>query len=283
MYNHQSSETHSFPRTTHILQQNGKIERHSWREGGWLSAPQRERSRKELIQVANRLLLRRGTQSDLSTNFVRMLSQNQPHRLQNRLENYHPHGNPLLSLQQTFLRRYSQLFLSQQGGLTLPLLREHQLPGLHEARRSRRRRSKLHGLSANRGLYELRPRLASHAYLQNDALFARPQQLPMLNLLTLVSRQTLRHGWRRRRGIGLIHAMFRKSGRLIWELPMSHYVWPLSQHAMQLNEDSFTKPGRAAIVTFAPCAPYRVSVSKEDESRLDRVARAFPNLFKRAV
>jgi hypothetical protein len=279
--NLKQTDFYTFPQDLHVKQLFGDVARGGWESTLWLSRPEWTRNRNALLQMANRLLMRRGVQADLGETYARTLNQLQPHRLQSRLENFHPQGSKLLELQRYFISRYSAIFFAEQSPYGLPVLRERALPGLHENRRVRRRRSKLRGLSTSRGLLELRPRLGTGVSAQNMLLLARPQQLPFLNMLSLLSRQVLRSAWRRRRGLGLLRRTLRKSGRLIWDLPMCNYLWPLSQRSLRLSENSVSNLGHSLFSTPGVCSLYRNNLStKKTGHSGERLLRAFPFLFQ---
>jgi hypothetical protein len=275
--NLKQTDYYAFPQDMYAKQQHDKTQRGGWESSLWLSRQQAARSRALLLQMANRLLMRRGTQADLGETFARTLSQMQPYRLQSRLENFHPHGSKLLELQQHLIRRYASIFSEEQGVYGLPMLRERALPGLHESRRVRRRRgSKLRGLLTSRGLFELRPRLGTGVYAEDNMVLARPQQLPFLNMLSLLSRQILRSAWRRRRGLGLMRRTLRKTGRLVWDLPTCNYLWPLRQRSVRLNEGA---TGYSLYPTLGVCSLYRANLTTKKHSE-ERLLRAFPFLFQ---
>lgn len=275
--NIKQTDYYTFPQDMYAKQHFGHISRGGWESSSWLSRPQARQNRATLLQMANRLLMRRGTQADLGTAFARSLSQNQPYRLQTRLENFHPHGSKLLELQRHFIRRYAQLFNSEQSSFGSPYLRERALPGLHEARRVRRRRSKLRGLLTSRGLLELRPRLTNNILTENNTALVRPHQLPFLNMVSLLSRQVLRSSWRRRRGLGLLRRTLRKTGRLAWDLSMCKYLWPLRQSSVRVVDDAGVRSSYALLSTSGVSPLYQTNLSAK---KSDRLLRAFPFLFQ---
>jgi hypothetical protein len=265
-----------------VLQQNGVFQQNAWEGAAWISRPQWNQTRQELLSLAMRLLLRRGAQADLTEVFVRRLGQAQPFRLQSRLENFHPQSAFLAKLQRQFICRYGDLFMPLQSSLVL--FRERVLPGLHESRR-RRRRGKLRGLMLSRGLFELRPRLGTTSYVANGGMLARPQQLPFLNMLMLLSRQSLHTEWRRRRGVGVLHRVLRKGGRLFWDLPVATYAWPLCQRNLRVREKVNEFVSHPLYFTKGVLSFSQQSSAKRDvsENRATELVRAFPFLFTQST
>jgi hypothetical protein len=279
------TDNHELPNDLHVKETDGRVDRKAWDSNAWLSRPHWERNRAALLTAATRLLMRRGTQADLGENFSRKLSQAQPFRLQSRLENFHPQGLKLLQLQSFLISRYIQIFSADQEAHSVPLLRARQLPGLQESRRARRRRTKLRGILTSRGLYDLRPRLTTGLYTTGTFELARPHQLPFSNMLSLLSRQLLRTTWRRRRGVGLLHNTLRKTGRLVWDLPVCNYRWPLRQSSLSAKETASSKEEHFGIYTVSgvsSAVQNGMSVLKKS-SESERLLRAFPFLTSAEV
>lgn len=275
------TDYYCLPRNVLVLQQNDNFQHNAWEATMWLSRPQWRQMRQDLLSLAVRLLMRRGVQSELAEIFVRRLDQAQTSRLQNRLENFHPQKPLFTNLEQLFFLRYGNLVLGAQSPYGILLFRNQVLPGLHESRRLRRRRGKLRGLMLSRGLLELRPRLGGTFSLGERAILVRPQQLPFLNTMVLLSRHALRTEWRRRRGVGLLHRVLRKGGRLFWDLPLVTYSWPLRKHGLHLQQnvmDTVSFPIYSTKGVF-PSLPQLSLTRHSLGERREALTRAFPFLF----
>lgn len=273
-------EFYSLPRTFLVLQQNGGLKHTAWEASSWLSRPQWTQFRQELLSLAVRLLMRRGVQSELAEVFVRRLSQVQASRLQSRLENFHPQDSAFSRLQRLFIHRYGEFFLSLQSANGIVCFRDRVLPGLQDSRRVRRHRGKLRGLLFSRGLFEARPRLGTSIFAEHSTILVRPQQVPFLNMLILIARQSLRSEWRRRRGVGLLHRVLRKSGRLFWDLPVATYAWPLHQRSTRMQRNVMDSTGFPIYATKGVYTVHNFSTGREfSDSRRPNLVRAFPFLF----
>jgi len=265
------SEFVSYPRSIQVIQTGEVMSSNSVRVFDWLSKVKLLQLREKSIRLAMRLLSHRGTQDELQNDYVENLTQLQPMRLAQRLQYFHPYNAKLMQLQSKFVGYYAEKSLSLCSMEGLPLFKAGEFAEVKDSRRQRR--SHFRALWNSNSLFESTLQNLSSVCLKKSSMLVRTNEVPFVNLTLLTLRQRLRKDRRMIRGAGLFYRTMRKTGRLIWNVPVSRVVLPL----VEVNLKSNVLMNKTGYLQQT-CAD-GVSCVRKEHKMENRILRAFPYLF----